>query len=365
MYSAAFPDNVLNVVDLRSDTVTRPTPEMYEAMLKAPLGDDVLGDDPTVIELEDLAAKMTGKEKALFVPSGTMGNQIALASHCNPGDAILIEEEAHILYYEVGAPALLAGVVSWTLPSNRGAMDPDHLASRILKANLHTPGTTLICLENTHNRAGGAIIPQEYMEAYRSIAELHGVKIHLDGARVFNSAVAQGIPVSEIADHVDSVNFCLSKGLRSPIGSLLCGTEEMIDKARIWRKRLGGGMRQAGLLAACGVVSLTKMVDRLADDHKRAKYTAERIQNLDGLSVDLNTVETNMVLVNTIAPASDWVTWLQQEGLLCFPVGPNRLRLVFHGDIDDAKTELAIAAFHEVSLRSASLKGALGQLGSK
>ena len=337
---------------------------MYEAMLNAPLGDDVLGDDPTVLELETLAAHVTGKESALFVPSGTMGNQIALASHCNPGDAIIIEEEAHILYYEVGAPALLAGVVSWTLPSTRGAMDPDHLKRRILKPDLHTPGTTLICLENTHNRGGGAVIPLDLMEAYRGIADLHGVKIHLDGARVFNAAVALGVPVLDITDHVDSVNFCLSKGLRSPIGSVLCGTTEFIDKARIWRKRLGGGMRQAGILAACGLVSLTKMVDRLAEDHARAKRLAKAIHQLPGISVDLATVETNMVLVNTAAPATDWAAWLCQAGLLCFPVASNRLRLVFHGDIDDELTDRAIKAFCEVSEQAKDQHGALGLLGT-
>jgi len=210
-------------------------------MQNAPLGDDVLGDDPTVIQLEELAAKMTGKQSALFVPSGTMGNQLALASHCDRGDAIIIEEQAHIIYYEVGAPALLAGVVTFTLPSTRGVMDPGNVERHILRRDLHTPGTSLICLENTHNRGGGSIIPIETMRDYRQIADTHGVKIHLDGARVFNAAVALGVPVIDITEHVDSVNFCLSKGLRSPIGSLLCGTTEMIDKARIWRKRLGGG----------------------------------------------------------------------------------------------------------------------------
>ncbi|MDR3691310.1 MAG: GntG family PLP-dependent aldolase [Fimbriimonas sp.] len=365
MSSPAFPTDVLSLVDLRSDTVTRPTPEMYEAMANAPLGDDVLGDDPTVIELETLAAEMTDKEASLFVPSGTMSNQIALAAHCERGDAILIEEEAHILYYEVGAPALLAGVVSWTLPSNRGAMDPEQIKRRILKRDLHTPGTALLCLENTHNRAGGAIIPLETMEAYRGIADLHGIKIHLDGARVFNAAVALGVPVHDITRCVDTVSVCLSKGLRSPIGSVLCGPTELIDKARIWRKRLGGGMRQAGILAACGIVSLTKMVDRLAEDHARAKNLAGAIGGIPGISVDLETVETNMVLVTTEAPATDWQVWLKQEGLLCFPVGANRLRLVFHGDIDDDATSRAIQAFRTVSDRTHGPRGIIGMLGTK
>jgi threonine aldolase len=328
---------------------------MFAAMQSAPLGDDVLGDDPTVLELEALAARLTGKERGLFVPSGTMGNQIALACHCQPGDAILIEEEAHVLYYEVGGPALIAGVVSWTLPSNGGAMDPEHVERRILKADLHTPGTTLLCLENTHNRAGGAVIPQATMARYRDVADRHGVKVHLDGARVFNAAVALGLPVSEITQHVDTVNFCLSKGLRSPVGSVLCGDAAFIGRARLWRKRLGGGMRQAGILAACGIVSLTQMVDRLADDHARARKIAEAVDELPGLRVDRETVQTNMVLVNTDLPASQWQRELADAGVLCFPVSLNRLRLVLHADVDDAKLDRAIQAFGKVADRLASM----------
>ncbi|MBI3722214.1 MAG: low specificity L-threonine aldolase [Fimbriimonas ginsengisoli] len=324
---------------------------MYQAMLEAPLGDDVLGDDPTVARLEGLAAQMTGKEAALFVPSGTMGNQVALASHCSPGDAILIEEEAHILYYEVGAPAAISGVVSWTLPSTHGVMDPDVVERHVLKASLHTPATSLLCLENTHNRAGGTIIPLATMTAYQQIAERHGLKIHLDGARLFNASVALGVPARQIAASVDSVSFCLSKGLRSPVGSLLCGSAGFIDKARIWRKRLGGGMRQSGLLAACGLVSLERMVDRLAGDHARARRTAERLAALPGLSVDLDRVQTNIVLVVTHKAASDWAKALREFDIWCSAVAANRLRLMFHADVDDAKTDSAIAAFEELSPR--------------
>jgi threonine aldolase len=204
----------MNIVDLRSDTVTRPTPEMYEAMMSAPLGDDVLGDEPTVTELEQLAAKMVGKEQALFVPSGTMGNQIAIATHTRPGDAIIVEEEAHVIYYEVGAPAVFANVLTWTLASDKGVMDPAVVEKRITSANLHTPGTTLICLENTHNRAGGTIIPMDHLAEYRRIADKHGLKVHVDGARIFNAAVALGLPIADLCADVDTVNFCLSKGLR-------------------------------------------------------------------------------------------------------------------------------------------------------
>ena len=336
-------------VDLRSDTVTRPTPEMYAAIASAPLGDDVLGDEPTVMELEAEAARIVGKAAAVFVPSGTMGNQIALASHCNRGEAILIEEEAHILYYEVAAPAIIAGVVSWTLPSKLGVMDPADVEKRILKANLHTPGTTLLCLENSHNRGGGTVIPLATMAAYREVADRGGIKVHLDGARVFNAAVALGVPAKEITKHVDSVNFCLSKGLRSPVGSVLCGPADFIDRARIWRKRLGGGMRQAGILAACGLVSLRCYVDRLADDHRRARALAVGLAELSRVAIDWDRVQTNMVLVNVSGSAERWAAELREAGVWCFPVGPSRLRLVTHADVDDAGVDQAIAAFGAVA----------------
>ncbi len=341
--------NMTMIVDLRSDTVTRPSPEMYRAMAEAPLGDDVLGDEPTVAKLEEIAASMVGKEAALFVPSGTMGNQIALAVHCDRGDAILIEEEAHIIYYEAAGPAVISNSVTWTLPSDKGVMDPGVIESHVLKRSLHTPGTTLLCLENTHNRAGGTIIPLSTMAAYREVANRHQMKVHLDGARVFNAAVGLGVDVKEITKHVDTVNFCLSKALRSPVGSLLCGPTDFIDKARYWRKRLGGGMRQAGILAACGIVSLTQMVDRLAEDHRRTRALAQELSDLPGLRVDWNRVQTNMVLVETVTPAEEWADRLQAHGVWCFPVAPNRLRLVFHADVDDHGVAFASDTFKALS----------------
>jgi threonine aldolase len=337
------------IVDLRSDTVTRPTAEMYEAMARAPLGDDVLGDEPTVSKLEALAAAKVGKEGALFVPSGTMGNQIALAVHCDRGDAVLIEEEAHMVYYEVGGPGILANVVTWTLPSDNGVMDPQVVESHILRRSLHTPGTSLLCLENTHNRGGGTIIPLETLSEYQALGQEHEIRIHLDGARVFNAAVALGVDVREITDKVDTVNFCLSKGLRSPVGSLLCGPSGFIEKARVWRKRLGGGMRQAGILAACGIVSLEKMVDRLEDDHRRARALAQSISQIPGLGIDWDRVQTNIVLVQSESPAAEWCDRLHEQGVWCFPVAPNRFRLVFHADIDDEAVAYAQSAFSRLA----------------
>lgn len=339
----------MTIVDLRSDTVTRPTPEMYEAMVKAPLGDDVLGDDPTVKELERVAAERMGMEAAVFVPSGSMGNQVAIAAHTRPGESVIFEEEAHVLFYEAGAPGAIAGIVPRTVPSANGVMDPDEVEARMLVGTLHTPGTSLICIENTHNRKGGAVVPVENFRRYREIADRYGARVHLDGARIFNAAIALGVDAREFTRHVDSVSFCLSKGLGSPVGSVLCGSEEFIARARLWRKRLGGGMRQAGILAACGLVSLARHVDRLADDHRRARRLAEGLRDVPGLAVDVEAVVTNILIVRTATPAAEWVSRLREAGVLALPFGTNRIRLVTHYDVDDAGIERAITAFHEVS----------------
>ncbi len=340
-------------VDLRSDTVTRPTPEMYAAMQTALLGDDVLQDDPTIQELERVAAEMSGKEAAMFVSSGTQSNQIAIAVHCERGSSIIAEEESHILYYEGGGPAVIAGVVSWTVPSQRGTMDPEAIEKRILTEDIHRPATSLICVENTHNRHGGAIVPTAALWAYREISDRNGVKLHLDGARAFNAAVALGVPIADITAPFDTVSLCLSKGLRSPVGSVLCGPADFMEKARKWRKRLGGGMRQAGILAACGLVSLRQMVDRLAEDHANAKLLATGLQGLNGLSTNLAQVETNMVMVETVEPAADWQARLHAAGVWCFPVAKNRLRLVTHADVSAADIQNAIDVFSELSSQTA------------
>lgn len=343
------------IVDLRSDTVTKPTPEMYRAMAEAPLGDDVLDDDPTVDALEELAAEKMGKEAAMFVPSGTMGNQLALRTWLERGDAAIVEEDCHILYYESGAPGALAGAVLWTLRSDRGVMDPSDIERRVTKESIHTPGTKLLCLENTHNRAGGTIIPQDRMAAYCALADRHGMRIHLDGARIFNAAIAQGIPAREIAQYADSVMFCLSKGLSCPVGSLLTGPADFIKTAKHHRKRVGGTMRQSGVLAACGVYALNHLVERLADDHRRAKQFAEAANSLAGLSVDMATVQTNIVRVNTSSPAPEWASALAERGVKVFATSPTQLRFVFHREVDDSGLEHAIGALTETAERLAGM----------
>ena len=337
-------------VDLRSDTVTRPTPEMYEAMCHAPLGDDVLNDDPTVARLEELAADRVGMESALFVPSGTMSNQIAIAVHTQPGDSVLFEDEAHLLYYEAGAPAVISGVVTRTVPSKKGVMAPEDVESRVIKRTHHSPGTSLICVENTHNRSGGNFVPLGHLRRYREIGDRFGIPLHLDGARVFNASVALCIDVSEITQHFQSVSICLSKGLGSPVGSVLCGEHDFIEQARFWRKRLGGGMRQAGILAACGIVSLTRMVNRLAEDHSRAQRLAAQLEGIEGTSIDMDGVVTNFVMVDTVISANAWCERLYEHEVLAMPFGSNRIRLVMHYDVDESGVERAAEAFKAVSL---------------
>jgi threonine aldolase len=324
---------------------------MYAAIQSADLGDDVLGDEPTVQRLEALAAAKTEKEAAVFVPSGTMGNQIALATHTKPGDSVLFEDEAHMVYYEAAAPAVVSGVLARSMGSRGGVVEPEEIKRRYLKRDEHTPGTTLVCFENTHNRCGGAVTPVANHAEYRRVADELGIKIHLDGARVFNAAVALGVDVREITGHVDSVNFCLSKGLSAPVGSVLCGTAEFIHHARFWRKRLGGGMRQAGILAACGIVALEKMVDRLAEDHARAQRLAEACGSLPGLRP--LPAQTNIVIVETEAPAQQWQSELENQGVRCYSIGPNRVRFVTHKDVDDGQIEFAIEEIGNLARRLA------------
>jgi threonine aldolase len=323
-----------SIVDLRSDTVTRPTAAMRQAMATAELGDDVLGDDRTVQELEAKAAELLEKEAGLFVPSGTMGNNIAISVHTRPGDEVLMDWDSHSLCYEVGAPAVLSGVQTRQFHSVRGVPDTDEIARSITRADLHAPGTTMLILENTHNRHGGAVIPLAVMREIYGAVHSRGLVVHLDGARIFNAAVAAGVLASDFAAQADSVSFCLSKGLGCPVGSVLCGTRDFVEKARRVRKRFGGGMRQIGVLAACGIVALDTMIDRLAEDHANAKRLAEGLDDA-GYGVDPATVQTNMVYFTTAKPAKEVQDALAEHGVLCLPFGPNLIRMVTHNDVDE------------------------------
>lgn len=337
-------------IDLRSDTVTLPTPEMVAAIANAPLDDDVLGHDPTVWELEQESAKITGHEAGLFCPSGTMTNQIALATWCKPGDSALFEEEAHMVYYEAGGPALLSGVMTLTVRGDRGHMEIAELERRFMQGNLHTPGTTLLCIENTHNRSGGSVLSVAQTQAYAAFCKSHGIPLHLDGARVFNAATALGVEVRELTAPCDSVSICLSKGLGAPVGSVLCGSREFIERAKFVRKRFGGGMRQAGILAAAGLVALRVQSKLLSEDHRRAKTLNSLLQGIEGTCVKPEETVTNFVFVHTTRPAAEWSRALAALGVKCMPAAPNRLRLVLHHQITDEMLEQTAAAFRAVKL---------------
>ncbi|HWR40979.1 MAG TPA: low-specificity L-threonine aldolase [Patescibacteria group bacterium] len=323
-------------IDLRSDTVTMPTAAMREAMYQAEVGDDVYGEDPTVNALEALGARMTGKEAALFVTSGTMGNQIAIMASTNKGDEIICEAESHIFYYEVGGLACLAGVQARTLSGCRGILNTDQVRRAIRPQDIHLPKTSLLCLENTHNRAGGTIYSLDALQALQQVAKEHQVAVHMDGARIFNAAAALNVPVQAIAQYADSVMLCLAKGLCAPVGSLLVGSSEFIGQARRYRKMLGGGMRQAGILAAAGILALQEMPGRLPEDHQTARFLAEELVNM-GMAVDLSTVQTNIVICDVTAagqPVAGLVSRLREAGVRVNQFGESVIRLVTHQGID-------------------------------
>ncbi len=333
-------------IDLRSDTVTKPTVEMRRAMAEADVGDDVYGEDPSVNLLEAEAAAVTGNAAALFVPTGTMGNQIAVLCHTERGDEMLIHEESHIYYYEAGAPAILAGVTARLLQGNRGRFTPTEVAAALRPANAHFPRPRLVCLENTHNRGGGAVWDLAQVRAVAGFARGAGLALHLDGARIWNAAVALRRPVAELCAPADTVMCCLSKGLCAPVGSLLCGPADLIARARRYRKVLGGGMRQAGVLAAAGLVALRRMRDRLEEDHANARFLAEELASVSGLQVDPGEVETNMVRVGTgQQPAERWSAALRERGVLANAAGPQTLRLVTHHDVPRAACAQAVGIF--------------------
>ncbi len=339
-------------IDLRSDTITQPTPEMREAMAKAPVGDDVFADDPTVLELERRMAEIFGQEAAMLVPSGTMGNLTGLLALTRPGDAAICEAGAHIYQYEAGGASAVGGVVYRLVPGERGILDPEDVKAAIVQENYHKPWTTVLCLENTHNTAGGTCIPFDRFEELCAVAREAELSIHLDGARLWNASIATGIPVREYARRVDTVTSCFSKGLSAPIGSIVGGSKDVIHLARKKRKMLGGGMRQAGVMAAAALVALDTMRERLAEDHARARALAEHISDLPGFSVDLHNVETNIVMLDVAdfdMPASDITAQLAEHRVRCLPLSPTRIRLVTNRHFTDEKLDRAKKAFTVVS----------------
>lgn len=325
----------MRILDLRSDTVTLPTEEMRQAMARAEVGDDVYGDDPTVLELEKLAASIVGKEAALFVPSGTFGNQLALLTHCKRGDEVLLADDCHIVQHEVGAASVIAGVHLRTLMGDRGELKPDEIRQRIRTENLHYPETGLICVENAHSN--GRVVSLENMHEIYEIGREHGIPVHLDGARIFNASAYLNVDAAEIAGYADSVMFCLSKGLCAPVGSMLAGTSDFIDRARKGRKLMGGGLRQAGILAAAGIIALEKMSKRLVLDHQNATLLAEKLSSIPGVRVFIEDVQINMVffeITKTGFEPEELVKELLARGIKINPPENGIFRLVTHYWID-------------------------------
>lgn len=344
-------------IDLRSDTVTCPTKAMRRAMAEAEVGDDVFGEDPTVCRLEARLAEMLGKEAALFVPSGTMSNQIAVRLHCGRGEAFLCEADCHIYRYEQAGYAQLSGVAARPVKGNAGIATAEQFAGQLLPENLHYSRTTMLCLENTHNRSGGRILPYEEVEAICRWAHEHDLATHLDGARLLNAAVASGIGAEQWSGHFDTVSLCFSKGLGAPVGSALSGTRAMIEEARRHRKVLGGGMRQAGVIASAALYALDHHVQRLAEDHATAKRLCQAIQSIPGIRVQPELVETNMVLLH-IAPslgtADEFAARLADEGLLVLAISESQIRAVTHLPITEQNIDRAAEIIRRVAAQAPS-----------
>lgn len=342
----------MKTIDLRSDTVTRPSQEMRAAMAGAEVGDDVLGDDPTVIALQDEAAGMLGKEAALYFPSGTMCNQAAVRAQTQRGDEVMLHAQAHIIFYEQGAASTLSGVQLRCFDSPDGTLDLEKMEEYVhTDEDVHFAPTRLVCLENTHNHCGGTVLPLEHVKAVRAFCDAHGLRLHLDGARLFNAVAATGIPAADWAAPFDTVSVCLSKGLGAPVGSVLVGDRAVIERARRARKVFGGGMRQAGIIAAAGLYALRHNVERLADDHRRCRALAEGLAKLPGLDVDLAKAQTNMVFAGTRGigvRAAELVERLTAEGVLCLDEGPWAVRFVTHLDVDDDDIATALEVVDRV-----------------
>jgi threonine aldolase len=344
-------DISMRIVDLRSDTFTLPTEEMMKAIQEAELGDDVFQEDPTVNKLERLAAEKVGKEKALFVTSGTQANVVCLLTHTQKGDEVIMEAQSHTYLYEVGAMAALGGLMAHPVPGNKGVLNPKDVEKAIRGHDIHFPRTRLVSMENTHNNAGGTVITPGQIKEVADVVKPRGILMHLDGARIFNAAAALNTDVKKITKEFDSVMFCLSKGLSCPVGSMVCGDEEFITRARKTRKMLGGGMRQAGILAACGVVALEKMIDRLKDDHKNARKLADGLSGLTGISIDMDTVQTNIIIFNVSAlkGSQKFIEALEKKGVKCLARDEHHVRMVTHRMISEDDIDYALERIREVT----------------
>jgi threonine aldolase len=339
------------MIDLRSDTVTKPTPAMRRAMADADVGDDVYGEDPTVNRLQQRAAEIFGKDAALFVPTGTMGNTIGIKMQTNHGEEVICDARSHILDWELSMTAWFSGCLLRTIETDNGILTWDRIASKLRPDGPHCAPTTLLEIENTHNMCGGVVYPQDVLDDICDRAHAVGMKVHMDGARVFNAAAAAGTPVKRICERVDSVNFCLSKGLGAPVGSILVGGKEAIARGHKLRKRLGGGMRQVGVLAAAGLIALEEMPGRLSEDHANARYLAEEGAKIPGIAIDASKVETNIVIYDvagTGKSTAEISAALKSRGVLMNGVGGTRLRAVTHYDVTRSQCETAIAALREV-----------------
>ncbi len=345
----------MRMIDLRSDTVTQPTPAMRKAMMEAEVGDDVFGEDPTVNRLQEMAAEMMGKEAALFVTSGTQGNLVSILAHCQRGDEAIVGDLSHTYLYEQGGMAQVGGVHPRVLPNAPdGTLDLTQVEAAVRPPNVHFPRSRLLILENTHNRCFGAPLSPAYVREAAEVAHRHGMKLHIDGARIFNAAIALRVDVKDLVAPADSVTFCLSKGLSAPVGSVVCGSREFIEEARRARKVLGGGMRQAGVIAAAGIVALTEMVDRLAEDHANARRLAEGLNHIPGIRIDLARVHTNIVYFDVVngLTAEEVTERARAAGVLMLPTGPQRIRAVTHYGVEAADIEEALDVIERV-MRSA------------
>jgi threonine aldolase len=336
----------MKYIDLRSDTVTKPDQPMLDAMMSAALGDDVYGEDPTVNALQQKCAKLTGKEDALFVPTGVMGNQLAIKAHTSDGDEVIVEAESHIFNYETAAGAIISRVQMLPLKGNYGVLTTDDIAKYIRPDEYHFPKTKLICLENTHNRSGGTIVSIDAIRSVSELAKKNGIKMHLDGARIFNASVETKISIKEYANHFDSISFCFSKGLGAPVGSILCGSKEVIKLAKKWRKILGGGMRQVGIIAGAAIYALDNNVERLKTDNDRAKSFAKAMSESGNYDVDIDKVQTNLIIFKSKKyTQEEFIAKMREKGILTSSGSYDFLRIVFHKDLSEEDVQVSKKAF--------------------